>query len=264
MLFRSLTPRELVERAQQKGVDVLALTDHDEVVGSLEAVAAAQEFGIELVAGVEVSVTWRKQTIHIVGLNIDPHSKELNLGLGRLQKYREWRGEEIGRKLEKAGVEGAYAGALALKQGDLLTRTHYGRFLHNSGVVGSMQEAFKKYLLPGKKGYVRGEWATIEEALSWINAAGGVAVVAHPARYNMSRTKLRSMLGEFIECGGVGLEVVSSAHNNNEVITMADHAQQLKLAASRGSDFHDPKNSWVELGRLQQIPKKCDPIWERF
>ena len=260
----TLPPAALVQRAQEKGVEVLALTDHDEVAGVAEATVAAQEAGIQLLAGVEVSVSWSKQTIHVVGLNVDPNNPELLAGLEKLREYRHWRGEEIGRKLEKVGIEGAYAGALEHRKGDLLTRTHYGRLLLERGLANDMQGVFKKYLLRGKPGYVAGKWATLEAAVGWIKAAGGVAVVAPPARYDMTRTKLRRLLHEFIELGGVGLEVVSSSHNTNEIHTMAQHAVDLGLAASRGSDFHDPAYRWIELGRLPALPKKCEPIWTHW
>ncbi len=260
----TLRPADLVRRAQEKGVDVLALTDHDEVAGVAEAATAAEAVGIRLLSGVEVSVSWGKQTIHVVGLNVDPLNSELDAGLARMREYRVWRGEEIGRKLEKAGIEDAYAGALEQRKGDLLTRTHFGRLLVERGLVDEMQQAFKKYLLRGKPGYVPGKWATLEEAVGWIRAAGGIAVVAHPARYGMTRTKSRRLLHEFIELGGVGMEVVSSSHNDNEVHTMAQHAVDLGLAASRGSDFHDPDYRWIELGRLPLLPKKCVPIWDHF
>lgn len=260
----TLSPAALVRRAREQGVDLLALTDHDEVAGIAEAEEEAGRVGIRLLAGVEISVTWGGQTIHLVGLNVDPENLELQQGLARLREYRRWRGEEIGRRLERAGIAQAYRGALGYQQGDLLTRTHYGRFLVGAGVVETMQDAFKKYLLRGKPGYVSGRWATLEEAVGWIRAAGGVAVVAHPARYGMTRTRLRAMLGEFIECGGEGLEVVSSSHNGNETRTMASNAMDLGLAASRGSDFHDPDNRWIELGRLPALPEGCDPIWERM
>ncbi len=260
----TLSPAELVLRAKQKGVDVLALTDHDEVGGVNEATVTASKAGITLLAGVEISVSWGRQTVHIVGLNIDPRDEALDTGLERLRDYRVWRGEEIGRRLERAGVENAYAAALQHRKGELLTRTHFARMLLERGVVTEMQQAFKRYLLTGKPGHVPGKWATLEEALGWIHAAGGVAVVAHPARYNMTRTKLRRLLHEFIELGGEGLEVVSSSHNVNEIHTMAQHALDLGLAASRGSDFHDPEFRWIELGRLPPLPKKCEPIWNRF
>jgi predicted metal-dependent phosphoesterase TrpH len=260
----TLCPADLVRRAQQKGVDVLALTDHDEVAGVAEAATAAAAVGIALLPGVEISVSWGRQTVHIVGLNIDPVNAELNHGLEQLRAYRLWRGEEIGRKLERAGIEGAYAGALRHRKGELLTRTHFGRLLLERGLADEMQQVFKKFLLRGKPGYVPGKWATLEQALGWIRAAGGVAVVAHPARYGMTRSKLRRLLQEFIELGGVGLEVVSSSHNENEVHTMAQHAVELGLAASRGSDFHDPDFRWIELGRLPRLPRKCEPIWAHF
>ena len=260
----TLSPGDLVRRAWKHGGDVLALTDHDEVAGFSMAEEESEKLGIQLLAGVEISVPWGRQTVHILGLDIDPDNDLLLRGLAYLREYRSWRGEEIGRRLEKAGIDDAFNGALEYRKGNLLTRTHYGRFLVGAGVVDTMQDAFKKYLLRGRPGYVAGRWASLEDAVGWIHAAGGVAVVAHPARYGMTRTKLRSMLGEFIEHGGEGLEVVSSSHNSNEIRTMVQHATQLGLAASRGSDFHDPDNRWIELGRLPALPKGCAPIWEQM
>ncbi len=260
----TLSPAALVERAVAKGVDVLALTDHDEVAGLGEALSAAEEMDIRLLGGVEISVTWGKQTVHIVGLNIDPGHPQLQAGLEQIRQFRSWRGEEIGRRLEKAGVVSAYEKALAHRQGALLTRTHYGRMLVDQGLADGLQQAFNRFLLRGKAGYVSGDWATLEDAVGWISAAGGDAVVAHPARYRMTRTKLRALLGEFAEHGGAGIEVISSSHTDQEARTMARHAADFGLAASRGSDFHDPGNRWVELGRLPALPKGCEPIWERW
>ena len=258
----TLRPAALVARARTAGVDVLALTDHDSLDGLAEAEAAAREQGLCLVPGVEISVTWCRQTIHVLGLQLDRHCAELQAGLQGLQVFRDWRAEEIGRRLAKAGIEGAYEAARALAQGRIVSRTHFARFLVERGHAASMREVFKRYLVHNKPGYVSGEWAALEDALAWIRAAGGLAVLAHPARYAMSASKRRRLLGEFRECGGVGMEVVSGSHSRDEVLTMAALSRTTPLLASRGSDFHGPENPWVELGRLQELPPGCRPLWE--
>ncbi len=260
----TLAPAAVVARAREMGVDVIALTDHDQLSGLAEARFAATAAAIQFVDGVEISVTWNRRTIHIVGLQIDPQSPTLVAGLERLRQVRQWRGEEIGRRLEKVGVDRAWEEAMAHCKGRLLTRTHYGRMLVKRGLANDLQQAFKRYLLQGRPGHVRGEWATLEEAVEWIRDAGGVAVVAHPARYGLTRTKLRKLLQAFVAVGGEGLEVVSSSHTPEEVALMATYADEFGLAASRGSDFHDPGYHWVELGRLPMLPRSCQPIWERW
>ncbi len=257
----TLTPSELVARASSAGVDVLALTDHDETGGIAEATQAAITAGIELVAGVEVSVTWSRQTVHLVGLQIDPTSSPLQEGLERLRSFRNWRAEEIGRRLAKHGIHGAYEAARDKAKGRIISRTHFAHFLAEQGHADSVRDVFKRFLKPNKPGHVSGEWATLEEAVGWIHAAGGQAVIAHPARYNMTASKRRKLLGEFVELGGDGLEVVSGSHSRGDNFSMAQLAKMFGLKASAGSDFHGPENPWVELGRLQPLPEGCEPIW---
>jgi hypothetical protein len=257
----TLTPSELVARAAAAGVDVLALTDHDETGGVAEATHAASAAGIELVAGVEISVTWSRQTVHLVGLQIDPTSSPLQQGLERLREFRHWRAEEIGRRLDKHGIPGAYEAAREKAKGRIISRTHFAHFLAEQGHAASVRDVFKRFLKPNKPGHVSGEWATLEEAVGWIHAAGGQAVIAHPARYNMTASKRRKLLGEFVELGGEGLEVVSGSHSRGDNFSMAQLAKMFGLKASAGSDFHGPENPWVELGRLQPLPDGCDPIW---
>lgn len=257
----TLTPSELVSRAAAAGVDVLALTDHDETRGLDEAAEAAAVHGIELVAGVEVSVTWSRQTIHVVGLHIDPTSSLLQQGLERLREFRNWRAEEMGRRLARHGIEGAYEAARDKAKGRIISRTHFAQFLAEQGHAASVRDVFKRFLKPNKPGHVSGEWATLEEALGWIHAAGGEAVIAHPARYAMTASKRRKLLGEFVELGGEGLEVVSGSHSRGDNFSMAQLAKKFGLKASAGSDFHGPENPWVELGRLQPLPDGCTPIW---
>ncbi len=258
----TLSPKALIQHAANQNVEVIALTDHDTVAGLDEARVEAQQQGIRLINGLELSVSWNNQTLHIVALGIDPQYPALRDGLNALQRYRQQRGEEIAARLEKrANIPGVLAGVTELAKGKLLSRTHFARFLLEQGHVKGMQEAFTRYLKRGKPGYVSSKWADFEEGLKWITDSGGQAVVAHPARYSMTATKRRKMLGEFIECGGVGLEVVSGSHSKGESHTMANLAKQLGLLASVGSDYHGPENRWVELGRLAPLPDGCTPIW---
>ena len=256
-----MTPTELVNRACEKGVDVLALTDHDTTAGLAEARAAAGD-KLKLINGIEVSVSWNGQTIHIVGLGLDPENAELQAGLGKLCEYREWRAEEIARRLEKKRIPGALEGANAYAKGPLVGRVHFARFLVEKGYAENIGKVFKNYLVRGKPGYVPGKWAELEEAVGWIKGAGGLAVVAHPARYRITATRLRNLLGEFRECGGVAMEVVSGSHSQDECLNMARHAERQELFASQGSDYHGPENPWIELGRLRDMPKGCRPVWE--
>lgn len=257
----TLSPSELVARAASAEVDVLALTDHDDTGGIDEARQAAVRAGICLIAGVEVSVTWGKQTIHVVGLNVDTDYQPLQKGLADSREYRNWRAEEMGRRLTKHGIEGAYEGAVARAHGRIISRTHFAHFLAENGHASSVRDVFKSFLKPRKPGYVPGDWASLEQALSWIHGAGGQAVIAHPARYTMSASKRRKLFGEFVELGGEGLEVVSGSHSKGDNFSMAQLAKNHKLLASAGSDFHGPENPWVELGRLQTLPEGCTAIW---
>ncbi|MEN8213753.1 MAG: PHP domain-containing protein [Pseudomonadota bacterium] len=257
----TLTPAQLVHRAFAAGVRVLALTDHDSTGGIAEAQQAAAKCGLQLVPGAEISVTWQGATIHIVALGIDPQAATLQQGLARLVEFRQWRAREIGRKLDKAGIGGAYAAAYALSNGALISRTHFARYLLEQGRAKDMRDVFRHYLVRGKPGHVRGEWAALDEAVGWIRGAGGDAVIAHPARYRLTRTKLRRLIGEFREAGGKALEVVSGSHSKDECFTMAAHARDFELLSSAGSDFHDPDNPWTELGRLQPLPHGCVPVW---
>lgn len=259
----TLTAAELVRRAHERGVNVLALTDHDELGGIAEAQAAARGCALQLVAGVEVSVTWGGGTIHIVGLHVDPEDALLQAGLDGLRRFRDWRAAEIGRRLAKHGIEGAYEGALGFAKGRIVSRTHFAQFLAAAGHAPSTREVFKHFLRQRKPGHVAGEWASLEQAVGWIRGAGGMAVVAHPARYDLSATKRRKLLGEFVECGGEGIEVVSGSHSRDDCLATAQYARQFELFASAGSDYHGPENPWLELGRLPPLPNSCTPpIWQ--
>jgi len=257
----SLDPTTLVERAAAHGVDVLALTDHDVLDGLEEAAVAAKRCGLTLINGVEISVTWGSSVIHIVGLGIDPRTPELRAGLRGIRRQREWRAGEIGLRLARAGIQGATAGARRLAGGRIVSRTHFARFLVEQGYAADIQSAFRRYLKPGRPGYVKCDWVALDEALAWISASGGQAVIAHPARYNLSRTRLQALIADFVAVGGCALEVVTSSHTPADCRLMAQFASQYDLLGSMGSDFHCPDLGWAELGRVAPLPAGITPIW---
>ncbi len=257
----TLTPMALVRRAREQGVDVLALTDHDVTDGLDEARTAANEAGLRLINGVEISVTWHGVTVHIVGLNFDPVNADLQAGLAKLREFRAWRAEEIAHRLEKKGIPGALEGAQAFSNGQILSRTHFARFLVTQGYAKDMRKVFGKFLTHNRPGYVPGEWAALADAVGWIRDAGGQAVIAHPARYRLSATRLRALIEAFMDCGGEVLEVVSGSHSAGDVQGMAQYARRYELLASQGSDYHGPEQSWLELGRMPPMPAVCTPVW---
>jgi hypothetical protein len=260
-----LSPSELVQRASEMGVHVLALTDHDELSGQAEAGAVAKEVGLRLIHGVEISVTWGNVTLHVVGLNVDPLDPILLRGLARNRGGRTERAQRIGAELARLGIPGAFEGAFALAENkDLISRTHFARFLIQRGVAKNMKAVFKKFLVKGKPGYVSHEWASLSDALTWIQAAGGVAVIAHPGRYQIGREKMRQLLSEFSALGGAGIEVVTGSHTPDQVPVYADLAVEFGLMASIGSDFHAPGEGGRELGRLTSLPERCKPIWQAW
>ena len=260
-----LSPRELVLRAGEKGVEVLALTDHDELSGQAEAGEAAAESGLRLINGVEISVTWGNVTLHIVGLNVDPLDPVLLHGLTRNRGGRTERARRIGEELARMGIAGAFEGASALAENkELISRTHFARFLIERGIARNMKSVFKKFLIKGKPGYVSHEWASLEDAVNWIHASGGVAVLAHPGRYQIGSEKMRLLLSEFKHLGGVGIEVVTGSHTPDQVPVYADLAVEFDLMASIGSDFHAPGEGGRELGRLTALPERCRPIWQAW
>lgn len=241
----------------------MALTDHDETRGLAEAGQAAEESGIELVLGVEISVTWAGKTIHVVGLRIDPDHPTLAGGLRGNRSGRRQRAQSMADALAAAGIPGAMEGARHFAQNEeLIGRTHFARFLVEKGHAKDVKTVFKKYLVRGKPGYVTHQWAALPEAMEWIRAAGGVAVLAHPGRYEMGKEKMSLLLGEFKELGGAALEVVTGSHTADQVPIFADYAERFGLAASVGSDFHAPGEGGRELGRLMPLPERCRPIWQ--
>jgi len=257
----TLSPTELILRAYENEVKVFALTDHDATEGLHEAMSAAEKLGMLFVPGIELSVTWSHQTIHIVGLGINPDDVPLNNGLKGLREFRGRRGEEIAQKLEKAGLVNPLEGAKKFANGEILSRTHFARYLVEQGKAKDMRQVFKRFLVKGKPGYVAGKWASLEDALSWIHGAGGVSVIAHPARYKLSATRLRQLITEFKELGGIGFEAISGSHSPDEEQRMAQLANQFELFVSKGSDFHSPENIYRELGVMQNIPVGSIPLW---
>lgn len=261
----SLLPAELVQLAAQRGIQTLALTDHDTTAGIVEAQQAAQQQtpALHLIAGVEISVTWNSYVIHVLGLNIDIENAELQQGLRSIQVEREQRAQKIAQQLEKAGFQDAYAGAKAFSgDGNLLSRTHFARYIVQQGRASSVNKVFRHYLVHGKPGYVKAQWAALDAAVAWINHADGIAVVAHPARYKMTRTQLKKMLTAFKAYGGRALEVVSGTHSRDDNLQMAQLAQQFGLLASRGSDYHGASHFWLQLGTIDDLPRGCQPVWK--
>jgi predicted metal-dependent phosphoesterase TrpH len=257
-----LTPAALVRRAHANGVGVLALTDHDEVGGLAAARAAAEECGVRLVPGVEVSVTWAGITIHVVGLGIDPEHPALADGLDRVRSSRARRAERIAAEFDALGIEGTLAGAYAYAGNpNLVGRTHFARFLVECGAARDVRSVFHRYLAVGKPGYVPHEWAALADAVGWIRASGGRAVVAHPGRYRLSRAELRRFLQEFQAAGGEGIEVVTGSHTPAQYGEFAALAREFRFLASRGSDFHGPDESEIDLGRLPELPSDLTPVW---
>ena len=258
----TLEPREVVRRAHRNGVQAIALTDHDEVGGLAEAAAEAGALGLCFIPGVEVSVTWAEETIHIVGLRIDPRNETLVQGLASVRGGRQARAVEMAEGLAQAGIEGAYEGALRyVGNPDLISRSHFARYLVEIGACSDVRQVFQQYLVRGRPGYVPHRWARLEQAVEWILAAGGVAVLAHPARYRFDETRLWALVDQFRKAGGRGIEVVSGSHTEADFARFGQWSRDFGLAASRGSDFHDPAESTYDLGRLPRLPDSLEPLW---
>lgn len=257
-----LEPAAVVQRAAARGVDVLALTDHDNVAGIPEARAAAAQTALTLVPAAEISVSWEEHTIHVVALQIDPQNETLLRGLEAIRTGREARARRIGAALEAAGIPGAFEGALShVTSEHLISRTHFARHLVECGVCTDVKEVFKRYLTPGKPGHVAHAWAQMGEALDWIRGAGGQGVLAHPGRYKLTSTSARRLITDFRAHGGVGIEVLSSAHTAAQVAEFGTLARVFGLRASCGSDYHGPGESRLDLGDLPPLPAGLTPIW---
>jgi predicted metal-dependent phosphoesterase TrpH len=260
-----LTPTDVVRRAAARGVGVIALTDHDEVAGLDEARAAAREAAIEFVEGSELSVTWRSDTVHVVGLRIDPHDADLTEGLASVRGGRDARARRIGAALGEAGIPNAFEGALGYVTSErLISRTHFARHLIESGFARDMKDAFKRFLTSGKPGYVPHAWASLAEVVTWIHGAGGQAVIAHPGRYKLSAPALRELVAEFRDLGGDALEVVSPSHTPAQYAEFAALARAFGLKVSCGTDFHGPGESRMDFGELPSLPAGADPVWSTW
>ena len=259
----TLTPEELAPRAAANGVELWALTDHDEIGGQHRAIAAAHAAGMAYLTGVEISITFAGVTVHIVGLGFDPDDAALREGLAETRDGRIPRAREMAAQLAAVGIPGAYEGALKyVGNPQLVSRTHFARFLVEAGVCRDTPEVFRKYLTEGKPGYVPHRWAALGDAVRWITQAGGVAVIAHPARYKFTANEEYALFSEFKAHGGQGVEVVTGSHTAAEYVTYADMAREFGLAASRGSDFHGPEESYTDLGKLPFLPDTLTPVWE--
>ncbi len=259
----TLTPEELAARAKGNGVELWALTDHDEIGGQHRAAAAAKAQGMRYLTGTEISVSFIGTTVHIVGLGFDPDNEALKQGLRKTRGGRSERAREMSNDLAKVGIPGAYEGALKfVGNPELISRTHFARYLVEAGVCKETNEVFRKYLTEGKPGFVEHKWATLRDAVTWIKDAGGMAVIAHPARYKFSANEEYALFSEFKNLGGQGVEVVTGSHTAAEYVTYADTAKEFGLAASRGSDFHSPSESHTDLGTLPYLPGELTPVWE--
>jgi len=259
----TLTPEELAARAAVNGVELWALTDHDEIGGQHRAAAAAHAQGMKYLTGTEISITFAGQTVHIVGLGFDADDERMKQGLHQTRGGRGQRAMDMSDSLAAVGIRGAYEGALKyVSNPELISRTHFARFLVETGVCRDTSEVFRKYLTEGKPGFIPHRWATLRDAVSWITDAGGMAVIAHPARYSFSANEEYALFSEFKSHGGQAVEVVTGSHTAAEYVRYADMAREFGLAASRGSDFHSPDESHTDLGTLPYLPGGLTPVWE--
>lgn len=255
------SPTELVARAKGQGIRVLALTDHDSTAGILEARAACEAHAIRLIPGVEVSVSWEKKTIHVIGLGVDPEEEQLQRTLSAMGLIRQSRAEAMGQRLARNGITGVFEDAREIAGPGMVTRTHFAKVLAARGHALDVRDVFGRFLTPGKPGYVSTTWALLEEAVAGIRAAGGCAVIAHPLRYRLTRSWLRRLAGEFREMGGQGIEVLSGQPSPGDMQSMRDFAIRERLRGSCGSDFHGPDEGWPKLGRVPLMPAGVEPVW---
>ncbi|MBR7778877.1 3',5'-nucleoside bisphosphate phosphatase [Undibacterium rugosum] len=261
-----LTPSDLAIRAKRNGVELWALTDHDEVSGVAEARVAAADLRLPFVAGVEVSVTWAGKTVHIVGLQVDETNPQLLAGLANTRSGRERRARDMAQDLQqRAGIAGVYEGALKyVGNPDLISRSHFARYLAEIGAASSVSDAFKHFLTEGKPGYVPHRWASLKDAVSWIREAGGVAVIAHPGRYELTPLAFDCFFREFKAFGGVAIETVTGSHTVDQYAEYAGIAARYGFLSSRGSDFHSPEDFEVDIGQLQALPRDSVPVWAHW
>ncbi len=259
-----LTPTALVQHAHSKGIKVLSLTDHDDIEGLKEATSEAKLLGMYLIHGVEISVTWKRCTVHIIGLNVDSENKTLLQGLSSIREGRFERAKLMAEALSQIGIKGSLEGALKYAKSGIIGRTHFARLLVETGYAKDVRTVFKNYLVKGKPGFIEHTWASLDKALSWIHESGGVAVIAHPARYDLGKNNLLALLNEFKDLGGQGIEVISGSHTAEQSLKYARISKDFQLLASTGSDYHGPGISYREMGALPRLPEICVPIWENW
>ena len=257
-----LSPADLVAHAAKSGVKVLALTDHDDVSGLAAARQAATEHGIHFVNGVEISATWKKRTLHIVGLKFDAENVALKTALDKVRIGRDERAKEMGVGLAKAGIGGAYEGAKAIAKQSILTRSHFAQFLAKNGHAKDVKSVFKKFLVKGKPGFVDSQWMDLESAVGLIVGAGGQAVIAHPGRYDLGMVNMHLLMHEFRMLGGTAIEVVTGSHQPPQYQQFATIAHRFSLKASLGSDYHGAGLSYMGMGQVPELPTGCVPVWD--
>ncbi len=254
-------PQDLVAHANKRGVKVLALTDHDDLGGLAIARKTAEQEGLKFIDGVEISVTWKKRTLHIVGLKIDPENMALKQALDNVRENRTQRAREMAEGLAEVGIESSFEGAQEIAGKGILTRMHYARFLVENGHAKNIKAVFKKFLVKGKPGFVDHQWMSLKEAVTLIRESGGYAVIAHPGRYDLGRINIHLLMHEFRSYGGDAIEVVTGSHTPSQYQQFAEIAHKFSLKSSLGSDFHGPGISYMEMGCISELPKKCVPIW---
>jgi len=260
-----LAPAELARRAAANGVELLALTDHDDLGGLSPARAVAESLGMRFINGVEISIEWGGLQVHILGYNFDAEDAALNTGLASIRSGRIVRAQRMSADLEKAGIPGCFDGAMRFAENpNLISRAHFARYLVECGVCKDVRSVFDSYIVPGRPGYVDHRWATLEESIGWIVGSGGIASIAHPGRYKFSRPEMRSLLGDFKSYGGQAIEIVSGSHSAENVAVFGRFAREYGFMASCGSDFHGPGESYVDLGRIESLPTDLKPVWDAF
>ena len=256
-----LSPQELVAKAARCGLKVLALTDHDDISGLPDARTAARDHGLQFVNGVEISVTWKRCTLHIVGLKFNEDNAALKTALARVRIGRDERAQQMGESLAKLGIFGAYEGAKAIAKQAIITRTHFARFLTENNHAKDNKSVFKKFLVKGKPGFVDHQWMALNEAVELIVNAGGQAVIAHPGRYDLGMVNMHLLMHEFRGLGGTAIEVVTGSHNPAQYQQFAKMAHRFSLKSSLGSDYHGPGLSYMAMGCVPDLPAGCVPVW---
>lgn len=260
-----LPPADVARRAAANGVELLALTDHDDLGGLPAAQTVADEVGMRFVNGVEISIEWGGLQVHVVGLNFNAANAALNAGLASIRSGRIDRARRMSAEFEKIGIQGCFEGAMRYAENpNLISRAHFARYLVEIGVSRDVRSVFESYIVPGRPGYVDHRWATLEESVGWVLGAGGVAVIAHPGRYKFSRAEMRGLLNAFKDSGGQAIEIVSGSHSSDNVVFFSKLAREFGLMASCGSDFHGPDESYTDLGKLEPLPEGLRPVWEAF